>query len=244
MKQFLRSKVPPAIIETLRKIKNKFRVFFLRHQHQNIGEESYFDPSVQVLGWKNIKIGHHSCIGQDTWININHREAEKIGLIIGNNCFIGRRNFFSSGDYIKIGDYCLTGVDCHFLGSDHIYTSPFLPYIITGTTNDGIINVGVNCWLGASVTVLKGVSIGYGSIIGSATVVTKSIPPLSIVVGNPCRIIKRFDLRSHSWVNIDRYPEDGDKYLLSETEYLENLRKGYPVIQMPLIASSKLLGDL
>ena len=242
MKQSLGSKVPSVIVRNLSKAINKFRLFY--QGHQNIEKGSYIDSSVQVLGWKNIKIGHHSCLGQDSWININHREIGKIGLIIGNNCFIGRRNFFSSGKLIKIGDYCLTGIDCHFLGSDHIYASPFQPYITTGTTDDGVIDVGVNCWLGASVTVLKDVRIGYGSIIGSATVVNRDIPPLSVVVGNPCRIIKRFDAQANSWVRTELYPEDGDKYLLSEMEYLEILRKSYPAIQMPVIAGSQLLGDL
>ncbi|MBR8834035.1 MAG: acyltransferase [Stigonema ocellatum SAG 48.90 = DSM 106950] len=213
-------------------------------KHQNIGEKSYVDPSVQVLGWGNVKIGNHSCIGQDTLININHREKGKLCLDIGNNCYIARRNFFSTGDMIRIGDYCLTGIENHFLGSDHIYSSPFKPYITTGTTHDGVIDVGVNCWLGSRVTILKGVSVGYGSIIGAGTVLNKSIPPLSIAVGNPYRIIKRFDVHSNSWVSAEQYPEEGEKDLPSEQEYLEILRKEYPIIEMPRIANSQLFGDL
>ena len=42
----------------------------------------------------------------------------------------------SAGAHILVGDYCLTGVDCHFLGSDHLHDSPFVPYMTTGTPWD------------------------------------------------------------------------------------------------------------
>ena len=56
-----------------------------------------------------------------------------------------------------------------------------------------------NVWLGDNVTVLPGVTIGRGSIIGSNAVVSKSIPPYSIAVGIPARVIKRWDEETKSW---------------------------------------------
>jgi acetyltransferase-like isoleucine patch superfamily enzyme len=208
-----------------------------------IGENSYVDPSCQILGWEHVRIGSQSTIGQDSWININHRRDAAQRLIIGDRCFIGRRNFFTTGTLIQIGNYCLTGPDCHFLGSDHIYTSPFRPYCNTGTTDGGNISLGANCWLGSGVVVLKGVTIGYGSIIGAAAVVNKDVPPFSIVVGNPGRVIKRFDLQSNAWVPIKDYPVDGDAHLPSEQEYLETLNQ-VDFVKPDPIASSQILGDL
>ena len=48
-------------------------------------------------------------------------------------------------------------------------------------------------------TVLKGVRIGYGSIIGASTVVNRDVPPLSLVVGNLCRVVKRFDIQQQTY---------------------------------------------
>lgn len=48
-----------------------------------------------------------------------------------------------------------------------------------------------NCWLAGGVTVLPGVTIGEGSVIGAGSVVTRDIPPHSLAVGNPCRVIKK-----------------------------------------------------
>lgn len=50
-----------------------------------------------------------------------------------------------------------------------------------------------NCWLGGGVIVLPGVTIGDGSVIGAGSVVTKDIPPDSVAVGNPCRVIRRIN---------------------------------------------------
>jgi acetyltransferase-like isoleucine patch superfamily enzyme len=227
---------------TFDRIKTKVNVFFLKRQ--NVGKDSYIDRSVQVLGWENVKIGNNSIIGEDVWININHRNIKTIGLAIGDNCFIGRRNFFNSGSSIEIGAYCLTAPNCSFLGADHLYTSPFVPYITSGITEGGAIEIGANCWLGANVTVLKDVKIGYGSIIGAGTLVNKNIPPLSVVVGNPGRIIKRFNMQQQTWVNVKEYSEDNDRDLMSEAEYLAILNETNLDLRGLWIASSKSFGDI
>lgn len=58
----------------------------------------------------------------------------------------------------------------------------------------GEIVIGNDVWIGANVTVLSGVTVGDGAVIGAASVVTKDVPPYTIVAGNPARIIRqRFD---------------------------------------------------
>ena len=242
IKNLLRKPLGNLKRQTFDKIVNKVNIFNLKRQ--NVGENTYIDRSVQVLGWENVKIGSNSIISEDSWININHRNSEAISLSIGDNCFIGRRNFFTTGSAIEIGAYCLTGVNCTFLGAGHVYTSPLVPYITAGATEGGAIEIGANCWLGANVTVLKNVKIGYGSIIGAGTLVTKTVPPLSIVVGNPGRVIKRFDLKQQEWVGIDEYCVDNDLNLISESEYLAILNETNLDLRGYRIASSKLFGDL
>lgn len=211
---------------------------------QQCGPETYLDPTVQVLGCANVRIGGHTILSEGCWLNVNAREPGAVGIVIGNNCFLGRRNFLSSGARIEIGDYCLTGVDCHFLGADHVFDSPFVPYMVSGVTDGGEIRVGTNCWLGASVTVLKGVSIGFGCVIGAGAVVTADIPPFSVAVGNPARIVRRFDAGRVAWVPTDEFSTEAERQVPEEAAYLANLRERWPIIKGPRQAAGWRGGNL
>jgi acetyltransferase-like isoleucine patch superfamily enzyme len=208
----------------------------------NVGKNSFLDPTVQVLGWKSVRIGQDCVLGEYTWLNVNHRETEEPAILIEDNCFVGRRNFFSAARRIRLGAYCLTGTDCRFLGANHVFTSPFVPYIKSGVTTEEVIDIGSNCWLGAGVTVLGNVRIGHGSIIGACTVVTRDIPPFSLAVGNPARVLRRYDAARGQWVPEGEYQET--KPMPDEPEYLAALRRDYPRCKGPKLAASTALGDL
>lgn len=197
-----------------------------------------------MLGWRQVSIGHHTVVGAESWINVNDRRSDRPVVIIGDNCFLGRRNFINAGEFVRLGDYCLTGPDCHFLGADHDFSSPFVPYATSGTITDGIIEVGANCWFGSSVIVLKNVRIGFGSVLGAGAVITRDVPPLSVVVGSPARIVQRFDVRDGAWVKSAEYPEDGDLRLPSEKEYLASLREKFPSIRGARPAIGPEFGDI
>ena len=191
-----------------------------------------------------MRVGHHTIIGEGTWINVNDRDSVVPVVTIGDNCFIARRNFLSAGARISIGDYCLTGPDCHFLGSDHDFSSPFAPYAVTGVSLDSVIEVGANCWFGSSVIVMKNVRIGFGCVLGAGAVITRDVPPCSVVVGSPGRVVKRFDKQCDAWVSAADFPADGDSLLPSESEYLADLRARYPALKGARAASGKAFGDL
>lgn len=66
------------------------------------------------------------------------------------------------------------------------------------------INIGENCWLGAGVIVLPGVSIGDDTVIGAGAVVTKDVPPNVVALGNPCRILREINERDRQYYFRDR----------------------------------------
>jgi len=218
-----------------------FRLAFFR---KDVGHNTYVDPTVQVLGWRSISIGHSTAISEGTWLNVNHRTPGHKHIVIGSNCYIGKRNFFTSGWQIWVSDYCMTGVDCKLMSGDHLFESPMVPYLISGVTNEKVIRLGVNARLGAGVSVVGNVSIGHGSIIAAGSLVNKDIPPFSIAIGNPCRVHKRYDFSSNQWVDADRYTELGDHAMFDEAVYLEALIAQYPKVHIPLQAAGRSFGDM
>lgn len=111
----------------------------------------------------------------------------------GTHIKIGR-NFFANYNctmidvaQITIGDHCMFGPNVSLYTAGH----PIHP----DTRNSGYeygkeISIGDNCWIGGSVTVVAGVHIGGGSVIGAGSVVTKDIPDHVLAAGNPCRVIR------------------------------------------------------
>lgn len=107
------------------------------------------------------------------------------GLKIGTGCEIHDGFFFDPSHcfLISIGDNCVLGPNVRLIAHDAS------PKKWLGYAKIGKIEIGNNCFLGDSVIVLPGVTIGHDSVIGAGAVVTKDIPPNSIAVGNPARIV-------------------------------------------------------
>jgi acetyltransferase-like isoleucine patch superfamily enzyme len=207
-----------------------------------VGAGSYVDPSVQIVGWENVRVGTSSTISQDTWLNVNFRDEGSVRISIGNSCHVGRRNFLSSGPLIKLDDYFFSGIDCRFLGSGHETGSPMKPYLASGLSAGAPIDIGVNCWLTTGVTVLQGVSIGRGSVIGAGSIVARSLPPFSLAYGQPCMPVRRFSFKDNQWVNATSYRDSDDSYAPDETAYREALQKAAGQLPLALIAASSRFG--
>ena len=116
---------------------------------------------------------------------------------VGNHCYIGSGVcFLASRSSVILSDYAVIGPEVIFIGGDHRTDIPLKTVIETTDeeklpSNDADIFVGSDVWIGARAIILKGVRIGDGAIIGAGSVVTKDVPPMAIVGGNPAIFIKR-----------------------------------------------------
>ena len=220
---------------------SKLKLFFHK---KNIGKNSYVDKTVNVFGWGHVSIGHDTLIGEQSWLNVNERTKDFEHIKIGNYCYLGRRNLLSSSKELIISDYVMVSNECKFLGNNHIFENPLEPYIATGTTNNDILKIGVNTWIGAGVIVLGAVDIGHGSIIGAGSIVTKDIPSFSIAVGNPCKVIKRFNFETNSWEELSNFDKKMEFLMPNESDYLNLLKTNKPNISMPRMAATSRYGDL
>lgn len=102
-------------------------------------------------------------------------------LRIGTYCGFNVRTYFQLDDAIHIGDHVAVGQDVMFLTSTHDTTDPAQRGAQRGSAP---IEVGNGSWLGARVTVMPGVKIGPGSVIGASVIVTKDVPANTLVMGS------------------------------------------------------------
>lgn len=213
-------------------------------KRRNVARTAFIDKSVHVLGWRSVVIGEDTILSQGCWLNVNHRNEHQDKIKIGKRSYIGRDNFFTSGALIELKDYAMTSVFCSFIGSSHYFSDPFRPYIWSGVLDDAEITLGVNCQLGAGVTIVGNVKIGHGCIIGANTLVNKNVPPFSVVVGNPGRVIKRYDVETKTWIAADLFTAEKERLIPDEAAYLAILDAAQIFPGMPLHAAGRSMGDL
>jgi acetyltransferase-like isoleucine patch superfamily enzyme len=142
----------------------------------------YFGRNVRIVG--NVSFGSNITLDD----NVEIRNRTKTKSYIGKGTSINR-NTVCRGNFV-IGQNCAIAPNCTIVGANHIFSNPDKCIKFQGVSAKGI-NIEDDVWIGANCVVLDGVTIGKGSVIGAGSVVVKNIPPYSVAVGNPCKVIKQ-----------------------------------------------------
>lgn len=122
--------------------------------------------------------------------NVSIRNGERI--LIGAGTKVGERAYLWAGDssaHIRIGEHCRIGPEVFITASDY-GLQPDEP-IAYQERNERDVTIGNDVWLGARVFVGAGVTLGDGCVVSAGSVITRSLPPGSIAVGVPARIVRR-----------------------------------------------------
>ncbi len=110
---------------------------------------------------------------------------------IGEGTFLNIGTMVAAMELVEIGAHCMLANGCFVSDANHRYDDPDTPITWQGFTSRGPTRIGDNCWLGAHVVVTSGVTIGERCVVGANSVVTADLPPYSIAVGSPARVIKQ-----------------------------------------------------
>ncbi|MBD5216846.1 MAG: acyltransferase [Bacteroidales bacterium] len=132
-------------------------------------------------------------IGIDCNIHPTVLIREPQNIIIGSGCYFNHNTIITGGhDKAKviIGNKVQTGPNVGFYAANHNYENPSIPIKEQGYYEADII-VEDDVWIGANSIITSGVKIGKGSVIGAGSVVTKDIPPYSVAVGSPAKVVKK-----------------------------------------------------
>ncbi len=188
---FLRSKLYPKIFSA-------------------VGRNVVFGTNVVFRHPHKIKIGDNVIIDDNCLLDA--KGSSNNGITIGNNVFLGRNSILSCKDGdIELHDHANIGFNCEIFSSSKVVLEEYALlaaycYVVGGGNynlektgkpiseqpifEDKGVLLEKNCWLGARVTVLDGVKIGHDSAIGSGALVNSEIPPFSIAVGTPAKVVK------------------------------------------------------
>lgn len=119
-------------------------------------------------------------------------------IVIGDGCTIMYRFQCNAAESVRIGNNVLIASNVLITDSDHVVEPEGIPVSRNQKLVTSPVVVEDNCWLGQNAVILKGVVIGHDSIVGANSVVTRSVPPLSVVAGNPARIIGAVDRKGQT----------------------------------------------
>ena len=140
-----------------------------------IGDHCRIFGRLQTQGEGQIRIGNHTCIYLDTIIgSVDHIDIGDC-VIISNHVHIYDNNNHPTDPETR-RQMCLNGFDGDAWQWTQAESAPIM--------------IADNVWIGEYAAILKGVTIGTGSIVASHAVVTKDVPPYTIVAGNPARVVK------------------------------------------------------
>ena len=152
------------------------RETLLRELFAEIGEGCYIEPPLQA-NWG----GRHVHFGRNIYANFN------LTLVDDTHIYVG--------DFTQLGPNVVLATAGH----------PILPELREQAYQyNAPVRVGRNCWLGANVVVVPGVTIGDNVVVGAGSVVTKDLPDNVIAVGNPCKILREVNEHDRVYYFKDR----------------------------------------
>jgi acetyltransferase-like isoleucine patch superfamily enzyme len=162
---------------------------FFHHRGKGAKVRRY--ARLDVFPFNTFSLGDKSII--EDFATINNGVGN---VIIGNNCGIGISNVIIGP--VTMGNYVMLAQNIVVSGLNHGYEDVTLPPRVQKVVTKQI-TIEDNVWVGANCVITAGVTIGKHAIIGAGSVVTKNIPDYSVAVGNPARVIKKYNFTTNSW---------------------------------------------
>lgn len=165
----------------------RFLKFKITHPHIKTEGFVFLGPKVEVYarrGYGRLTLGRWVWIGKGNAIRCHEGN-----LRIGPKTVFGAKNTVNCYLDIDIGGDCIFADWIYVCDFDHKYDDLSVPIKKQGIVKSPVV-IGRDCWIGEKSTILRGVTVGEGSIIASHALVNRDVPPRSIVGGVPAKVLK------------------------------------------------------
>ena len=148
----------------------------MKKMFAEVGEGCYIETPMRA-NWG----GHHVHLGKNVYANFNLTLVDDTHIYIGDNTMLAPNVTLATAGHPICPELREKGYQ---------YNAP--------------IHIGKNCWLGAGVIVMPGVTIGEGTVVGAGSIVTRDLPAGVVAVGNPCRVMRQIGERDREFYFKDR----------------------------------------
>jgi acetyltransferase-like isoleucine patch superfamily enzyme len=178
----------------------------LRHPHVELQGIVFLGRRVELRarrGHGRLQLGPWCWIGND-----NKLRAHEGNLRLGPKVVMGRDNVVNTYLDIEIGRNALMGDWIYVCDFDHIYDRLDMPIKKQGLVKTPV-RIGEDVWVGEKASILRGADIGAGSVIASQSLVKGHIPPFSIAVGTPARVVRSRLPKGMTWQEALALQHDG-----------------------------------
>lgn len=126
------------------------------------------------------------------WVHLgagNKLRCHEGNLRIGDKCVFGKDNVVNCYLDIEFGESTIVADWVYVCDFDHVYADITMPIKDQGIVKTPV-RIGPDVWMGTKVTVLRGVTIGHGSVLAANSVINRDVPPMSVVGGVPAKVLK------------------------------------------------------
>lgn len=193
---------PGIPVRIFRRIVHEIKSQYWQRKFRKFGRGSRIESPSWILGACSISIGARVALWRYARLSSMVSSPDRETISIGDGTVIHPFVHISAVKSVTIGESVLFAAHCYVTDHDHDWIDPSDPPLANRRVIASPTSIGDHTWLGEKATVLKGVRIGEHCVIGANSVVTSDIPPYSVAVGAPARVVRRWDDVRGSWIPV------------------------------------------
>ncbi|MEM9519796.1 MAG: acyltransferase [Actinomycetota bacterium] len=179
-------------------VADRLTTALIRGSFASFGRRSVIAAPVRLGGEKRIRVGNGVYVGAGSWLQViagggEEHQTDQPAIEIRDGVSISGFVVLSACHRIVLEEHALLARNVYIADHGHRFTDPDTPILAQGIDNIAPVTIGAGSWLGQNVVVMPGATIGAGAVIGANSVVRGDIPPRTVAVGAPARVVRRIE---------------------------------------------------